>query len=147
MTNKTLVAIIVILLLTNLGLLYFFLQKKEVVAPKKGGFTERLKKDVGFTSEQIATFEPRKKAFWQNMRVRFDDIKKAKQDFFFQIYDSTTTDSMLVKKAEKIGELQKEMDLYVFRHFKDIRNICTPDQQPKFDSLMPAIVKRMTEKK
>jgi periplasmic protein CpxP/Spy len=146
--NKTLIVIIAILLLTNIGLLIFYLRacNHNREQPKRIGFTERLKKEVGFTPGQMEVFAPKKKAFWDNMRNRFDSIKKTKEDFYYQMYNPSIPDSVIIKKAEGIGEQQKELDLFVIRHFKDIRTLCTPEQLPKYDSLLPAIIKRMTDR-
>jgi hypothetical protein len=145
--NKILLLIIAILLITNIVLLVLYL--RITPAPpelKRPGFTEKLKNEVGFTPEQMAVFEPKKKAFWNRMRQRFEEIKKTKEDFYYQMYDPKIPDSVLETKAEVIGEQQKELDLHVIRHFKDVRTLCTPEQLPKFDSLLPSIIKRMTER-
>lgn len=144
--NKILLSIIAILLVTNVVMLVLFFRmcRHPKEEPKRPGFTERLKKDVGFTPEQMAVFEPRKKNFWNNMRQRFDDIKKTKEDFYYLMYDPNAPDSVLEAKAEVIGKQQKDLDLYVIRHFKDVRKMCTPEQQPRYDSLIPYIVERMT---
>jgi periplasmic protein CpxP/Spy len=145
--NKILLLIIAILLITNIVLLVLYL--RITPAPpeiKRPGFTEKLKNEVGFTSEQMAVFEPKKKAFWNRMRQRFEEIKKTKEDFYYQMYDPKIPDSVLEIKADVIGEQQKELDLQVIRHFKDVRTLCTPEQLPKFDSLLPSIIKRMTER-
>jgi periplasmic protein CpxP/Spy len=145
--NKTLLFIIAILLLTNIAMLVFFMKcNKPHEENKRIGFTERLKKEVGFTPEQIAVFEPKKKAFWDNMRKRFDNIKKTKEDFYYQLYNPSIPDSIITGKAEVIGDQQKELDLFVIRHFKEVRTLCTPEQLPKYDSVLPYIIKRMTER-
>jgi len=145
--NKTLLVIIAILLLTNVAMLVFFMKcNRPPGENKRIGFTERLRKEVGFTPQQMSVFEPKKKAFWDNMRVRFDEIKRTKEDFYYQMYDPAVPDSIINNKAEIIGDQQKELDLYVIRHFKDVRTLCTPDQLPKFDSLLPHIIKRMTDR-
>lgn len=145
--NKVLLAIIAILLVTNIGMLIFFFKcHRQPVEEKRKGFTERLKTEVGFTQQQMDVFEPKKKAFWDRMRARFEEIKKTKEDFYYQMYDPSIPDSVIVKKADVIGDQQKELDLQVLRHFKDVRTLCTPEQLPKYDSLLPAIIKRMTER-
>lgn len=144
--NKILVSIIAILLVTNLVMLVLFFKvcKHSEKAQKKLGFTEKLRTEVGFTSEQMSVYEPGKTEFWKEYRDRFEEIKKTKEDFYFQMYDSTITDSVLESKAEVIGDQQKEIDLHVVRYFKEVRKLCTPKQLPKYDSLLPAIVERMT---
>jgi periplasmic protein CpxP/Spy len=143
--NKVLLTIIAILLITNIVMLVLFLRMKpHVQEPKKLGFTEKLKNQVGFSAEQMAVFEPKKKVFWTRVRESFDEIKKTKEDFYNYMYDPSVPDSILEAKADIIGKQQRDLDLYVIRHFKDVRTLCTPEQLPKFDSLLPPLIERMT---
>jgi hypothetical protein len=142
--NRILLSIIGILLITNIAVVVFFLNHKCHEEPRGPGFTERLKKEVGFTPEQMKVFEPKKRAFWDKMHRGFDNLKNTKEKFYYQMYDPSIPDSVIESRAEVIGKEQKELDLQVLRHFKDIRTICTPEQLPKFDSLLPLIIKRMT---
>ena len=142
--NKVLLTIIAVLLVANLVMLFLFFRMQKSESPKSPGFTERLKKDVGFTPEQMEVFEPKKKAFWANMRQRFDEIKATKQEFYKHMYDPAVSDSVLRADAEVIGDQQKELDLFVVKHFKEVRAMCTPEQLAKYDSLLPLIIERMT---
>ena len=142
--NRILLAIIGALLLINLIVGLFFFNHKCAEEQRGPGFTERLKKEVGFTPEQMKIFEPKKKAFWERMHQRFEEMKRTKENFYYQLYDPSIPDSVIRSKAEAIGNEQKEIDLQVIKHFKDIRTLCTPEQLPKYDSLLPLIIKRMT---
>lgn len=142
--NRILLALIGVLLLTNLAVVIFFYNHRCPEEPRQPGFTDRLKKEVGFTAEQMKVYEPKKKAFWEGMHQRFADMKKTKEDFYYQMYDPSTPDSVISAKAEVIGAKQKEIDLQVLRHFREVRTMCTPDQLQKFDSLLPMIIQRMT---
>ncbi len=145
--NKILLTIIAVLLLTNITLLVLLLNSKRhhTKEPQRVNFIERLKNEVGFTQVQLLVYSPKREAFWDDMRKRLDEIKKNKEEFYSQMYDSTVTDSVLQKRAEVIGDQQKELDLFVIRHFQDVRKICTPEQLPKYDSIMPGIIKRMVD--
>jgi len=145
--SKILISIISILLITNVVMMIFYF-KKDNRPPEqshKPGFTERLKKEVKFDSTQMAIFDKKKKAHWDRMRSLFDEITTTKEHFYQLVYDTALTDSLLESKAVVIGERQKELDLQVFRYFKDVRRLCRPGQLASYDSLLPAIVKRMTE--
>ena len=143
--NKILLSIIAVLLITNVAMLVLVFRMKEHHPHKKGpGFSERLKKEVGFTSEQMSVYEPRKKVFWDTIRKRYTDIKETKEGFYHYMYDPTVPDSTLEQKAEIIGNQQKELDLFVIKFFKEVRKLCTPEQLPKYDSLLPPIIERMT---
>jgi hypothetical protein len=145
--NKISLVIIAILLVTNVVMLaMYFKMCKTQGEPKRIGFTERLKKEVGFTPDQMSVYNVKKEAFLKGIRQRFDQIKKTKEDFYFQMYDSTVSDSTLQSKAAIIGDQQKDLDLHVIRHFKDVRKMCTHAQLPKYDSLLPSIIERMTSR-
>lgn len=111
--------------------------------PKRISFTERLRTQVGFTEKQIEAYEPRRNEFWKEMRQRFDSIRDTKKNFYYLIYDPSVPDSLMTERAELIGEQQKSLDLRVIRYYKDVRTLCTPEQLPKFDSLIPPIIERM----
>jgi protein CpxP len=143
--NRVLLTIIAVLLITNLAMLFLFFRMNKADEHKKSpGFSERLKTDVGFTSGQFEVYDVKRKAFWTKMRQRFDDIKTTKQNFYHYLYDPNVPDSVLQKHADEIGNQQKDLDLFVIRHFKDVRTMCTKEQLPKYDSLMPLIIDRMT---
>ncbi|MBA4166051.1 MAG: hypothetical protein H0X41_00635 [Chitinophagaceae bacterium] len=142
--NRVLLTIIGVLLITNLAVVIFFYNHKCGEEPRQPGFTDRLKKEVGFTPGQMKIFEPKKKVFWDKMHQRFDEMKKTKENFYYQMYDPAIPDSVIEAKAEMIGNQQKEIDVQVIKHFKEIRTLCTPEQLPKFDSLLPLIIRRMT---
>ena len=146
--NKTLIFIIGFLLLTNIGMVIFIwrMKKEEVMEPpKRKGFSERIRKEVKFDSLQLASFEVRKKAHWDKMRVMFDTMTATKGKFYHLLYDSLAPDSLMRSQAEIIGRQQKELDLHVISYFKDVRKLCKPVQLATYDSLLPDIIKRMTE--
>jgi protein CpxP len=51
---------------------------------------------------------------------------------------------VLNAEADVIGRQQAELDQFVVKHFKEVRTMCTPEQLPKYDSLLPLIIERMT---
>lgn len=143
--NKILLTIITVLLLTNVAMIVLFLRAKQPEPQaKKLGFTEKLKNEVGFTAQQMAVFEPKRDRFWASVRSQFDSIKETKIGFYHLMYDPAVPDSILEARADSIGTQQKNLDLFVVKHFKDIRTLCTKHQLPKYDSLLPPLIERMT---
>lgn len=142
--NKVFLTIISILLITNVVMLVLFLKIERPEPPKKLGFTEKLKNDVGFSTEQMSVYVERRDRFWASVRQQFDSIKETKINFYHLMYDPSVPDSVLEFRADSIGKQQRNLDLFVVRHFKDIRKICTHEQLPKYDSLLPALIDRMT---
>ena len=144
--NKVLLTIIAILFLTNIVMLVLFLRVRQHAdkPPKRLGLTEKLKNDVGFTPQQMSAYQARRDKFWASVREQFDSIKNTKVAFYNLMYDPSVPDSVLQARADMIGEKQKNLDLFVVKHFKNIRTMCTPEQLPKYDSLLPPLIERMT---
>jgi protein CpxP len=146
--NKIYIFLIGILLLSNLALVAFFVwnqpAKKEVHRDRPGSYMqEALKNDVGFSDEQMTKFEAMASQHRQQMRPLFEDISKTKESFYHMLTQPAVSDSQLNLAAEQIGEKQEMIDLKIFMHFQNIREICTPNQQPQFDSLIQHVVHKM----
>jgi periplasmic protein CpxP/Spy len=149
--NKILISIIAILLLANIGMLIFFEGIKKHggkdnndAGKVHSGITDLLKKEVGFSDTQLAQYKTMRKEHWDKMKPLFDEMNNTKTRFYNLLDDPSVNDSLLNNMADSIGIRQKNIDLQIFHHFKEVGNLCTPEQQPKFDSLVVRVIKRMT---
>ena len=147
--NKSLVTIIIFLLITNIAMLVFFLMLDK--APQRNsrgrdqnGMSTMLQKEVGFNNNQLDVYQLLRKGQSDSVHTLFDDLRKSKMDFYSLIYSNQVPDSMVNAAADMIAEKQKVLDLYMFKHFKQVRNICAPDQLEKFDSAIKKVFVRMT---
>jgi periplasmic protein CpxP/Spy len=143
--NKVLVTIIAILLLANIAMLVFFISGMR--NPERGNSESRkpahstesfLQNKLGFSEQQITKFNQLKEEHHQKLTPLFEDLRITKDQFFLLTKDSLSGSSV-DSAAVMIGEKQKTLDMQVFRTIRDVRNLCTPQQQLKFDSLLPKI--------
>jgi len=148
--NRNLLIIIGVLLLTNIAVLIYFLgqRKPEKPATSKGekdknGIAEMLQKEVGFNDEQTAQYKQLKEKQRETIRPMYDDMRKAKDSLFRLLSYPQTNDSLLNKMADAIAQKQKTLDLQTFDHFKRVRTLCTPEQQPKYDSMVLRMFRKM----
>lgn len=149
LNNKVLLFIVAILLVANVAMLVYILKMRE--PGKKGSRTERqkspitefLQNEIGFSPEQLAAFDKTRQSHRQMMRPLFEDIKTAKVSFYKSLTNPGISDPALDSAASIIGEKQKLLDMQTLRNFKEIRTLCTPDQQPKYDSLIVNEISKM----
>jgi periplasmic protein CpxP/Spy len=132
-------------------MLVFFLvlnkpPQKDSHSRDQNGMSGTLQKEVGFSKDQLDSYQSVRKNHMDTLHVLFDELRKSKMDFYNLIYSSQVSDSSLNKAADVIAERQKALDLHMFSHFKMVRNICTPDQLQKFDSTIQKVFIRMTGK-
>ncbi|MFV0605389.1 MAG: Spy/CpxP family protein refolding chaperone [Niabella sp.] len=143
---KTLITIIVLLLITNVAVLAFFLsanKQKRGNKNKKHGFEVVLQKEVGFNNEQVTQFIALKDSFWAKAKNEMDEQKKVKQRLFNLTKNDVVSDSAINILADSIALYQKQIELNSFQHFKATRKICTEEQLPAYDSLMTKIITKM----
>lgn len=150
--NKILVFIIGVLLLSNVALLYFYLRKpcslKE--PPNKSMreyLTERLRNEVGFNDSQIAKYQELSTKHKEAMKPLFNDIYMAKDSFYKMLSQPETPDSVLKADLDNIGARQEAIDQRIFRHFYMLRQVCTSEQQPKYDSVIQDVIKNIIKPK
>lgn len=143
--NKILVFIIAILLLSNVALLYFFL-KKDKEKPKKTPrehMISKLRKEVGFSDAQIATYEAMSDKHKETVQPLFDDLHTAKENFYKLLQQPAPPDSLVNSYLYQVGEKQKAVDKKIFSHFFSLKQVCTPEQLPKYDTVIQRVIKGM----
>lgn len=147
--TRSLVTIIIFLLITNVGMLLFFIfsskpsVKKESGRDQGGSMYNSLQNEVGFSTAQLERYQVLRKEQRDIVKPLFGELRTAKKDFYDLLYTDTISDSLVIADADSIAQKQKKLDLQVFRYFKNIRNICTPGQLQKFDSTVNKVVIRM----
>jgi len=143
--NKVLLLITTVLLVANIGLLYFFVFNKPQKTSKQPPVNqvEKVKNEVGLNDEQAVLYDSLRTKQFRNMKPLFKAIIKSKEDFFSLIYQEGVSDSVLNSYASKIGEKQMELDISTFHYFQSIKALCNEEQKPKMDSVIKQIVKRI----
>jgi protein CpxP len=151
--NKILLLIIGILLLTNISMLLFFInsrpaERRGMRSERKAMMTAFLQKEIGFSQQQLQQYDSLNALHRSKVKTMFEDAGKEKENQFKQLAASNFSDSSINVNAGLAAGKQKEIEVEIFANVKNIRSICTPEQQPKFDSLFyPLLNKRMGDRK
>ena len=142
--HKLLLLIIGVLLVANIGLLYFFvINKKTPPRTPPISAIEKVKSEVGFNDEQAEIYDSLRSKQFKTMKPLFREITRSKEEFFSLIYQEGVSDSTLNSYAAKIGEKQMALDISTFHYFQSIKALCKEEQKPKMDSFIKQIVKRI----
>lgn len=147
--NKILSLLLLFLLLTNIGMLVFFVYTKPEPSYNKkndkdkgGEMLQALEKQVGFSPDQLTQYKNLKEQHWNNLKPYFGEMRNAKDDFF-KLINTAVPDSVINAAADTIAAKQKKIDLQTFHYFQQLRGICTPQQQPAFDAVISQVIKKM----
>jgi hypothetical protein len=145
--NKVLLSLLVLLLLTNVGMLWYFTREEKIEA-KPVSRTERMaamvQKELGFTDEQ--------KQHYITLRLKRDsllaplnaDLRAAKLEMINLLKQENVPDSAVQWVAEKIAAKQVPIEMEFYRHFIRVKAMCQPQQYSAFDSLLNRMVRRNT---
>jgi Spy/CpxP family protein refolding chaperone len=143
---KTLVAIIAVLLLSNIAMLVYFVGWKNIGKghgeKHKSPMAEFLQKEIGFTPQQLVIFDSLRQNHRNSVKSYFDEISKSRDSLYQLIGEAPTSDSVM-RATASIGNRQAALELRLFQNLRQIRALCTPEQVAKFDSLAPSLVHKM----
>ena len=145
--NKVLMLIISVLLISNLALVAFmvFGRKHGGKTPKSRGeaFSNYFIKELNFSEEQAAKFQEMITGHFEKLKPIMGEVRNAKDSMFSLMRQSAIpADSILEKAAANIAQKQKLQELQNFYHFRQVRELCTEEQKPKFDSLILKMINR-----
>ena len=145
--NKILLIIIGVLLITNVVLVTFLLINKPFL--KKGMRGDRstmiaafLQNEIGFDQHQLKLYDSLNVPNRTKVKAMFDILKSEKENEFKQLTIDNFSDTAIFKTANNISAKQKEIEIVLYKHYKEIRNICSPNQLPKFDSLFYKVLNK-----
>ncbi|MEP6595858.1 MAG: hypothetical protein ABJA71_07915 [Ginsengibacter sp.] len=148
---RSLTFIIAFLLVTNIVMILFFIFSKPCrrssPAKDENMVATFLQNEIGFNEKQMSLYQKLKKDDFDKARPAFEALRHAKNTFYENIYDNSIPDSVVNKSAYFIGRKQKAVDMLMLKHFKNVRNLCTEQQLPKFDSLFKNVIAKITSGK
>lgn len=144
--SKWLLILVIILLVTNAASLYFLFNREERPSKREqrhSAIVQFLKKDVGFSEDQMKSFENLSKQHREKSEPLFEESANRKEKILRDAAAENLSDSAMSKAASGIAVEQEHFEKIMLRHLKQVRSICTPEQLPKFDSgFYKLIVKR-----
>ena len=141
---KWILFLVAVLLISNVVLAIFLFSSKEKKTDsnkKRESPSTIIYKELGLTAQQIDTFKSSKDIFFKDMRPTWDEIKNLK-DSLYKHMDVDSKDSSIQLLTSAIAQKTKEADLKMYQHFVEMRKLCTPEQQVKFDTIIPKFLNR-----
>ena len=141
---KWMVFLVLILLISNMVLAFFFFFANDKREKKKGNPDEwamKIYKEIGLDTAQIEIFKKEKDDFFNTMRPIWNENRQAKESLYKKM-SSNTSDSNVISLLSKIQRTNYFSDSFTYAHFTKLRAMCTPDQQVRFDTIIPKMINR-----
>ncbi len=150
--KRILLIIIATLSLANtITLLLLFMNrpghKKDVSGSRKSNMAAYLKKDVGFSEAQIASFDSLHNDHMKSVDGMFNEMRLEKERRFKYLAAEDFNDSTIEIAGSVMSEKQKALEIKMLRYLRKVRSIGTPEQQAKFDTTFIRFMNHEKEKK
>ena len=136
------IAFIVLLIMDVASLAAVWLLKEKRPAPRPE-VAEFLARELGFDSLQKQELFNLRAEHQQQARALRGKTREAKDALFALLKEAFVPDSMLAKAAEASSVNDRQLDILTFRHLQKIRELCTPEQQKKFDAVIHEVLRSM----
>jgi len=110
---------------------------------RQGGPFEFISKELQLTPGQRTAYALLRDEHRAGARLLEDSIRTAKDRFFGLLKDKAVNDSTLKQYSNNITEKIAALDLFTFRHFQQVRNLCDARQQQRFDAIIQEALSNM----
>ena len=138
MKNKLLITLIIGLIVSNGLLIGFFITKKPQ-HPNKANPKEIVIQRLQFDSNQIKDYNQLIDEHRKLTRNKEEELKSTKKKLFQLLNNKTapkSSDSLINILATTHAEIEK----LHYQHFKEIRNLCNPDQLESYNELTTDLI-------
>lgn len=145
--SKYLLILIAVLLLANIVGIVFFLtntnrDKKGNAGDRKNAMVGYLTKDLGFSADQMVTYDSLVARHRRTMGPLFEQMKKEKEQRLRYVAQYGFADTAIGTAVSLTAAKQQVLETQMMMHLKDVRNICNENQKVKFDSSIHKVFAR-----
>jgi periplasmic protein CpxP/Spy len=142
MKRETLLTIsVVMLLLLNLGTLGYLFLGQRMGSPHHPPRVDKIIiETLHWNAEQQSKFDILKHEHRSQMN-ELDDKNREIARGYFMLLNATSLDTAQKDSLEKaMASIEAEKADITFRHFEDLKRICTAEQAKNFDALIPQLI-------
>ncbi len=142
------IALVAANLFTLAALWYGNRRPQEAPSPepgRPGGPALFIERELALDAGQKAEYARLRADHQQAVAAITADLKTAKDHLFSMLGQDTAAapSGEAVSLATRIGELNRDLDLTTYAHFKALRKLCSPAQQRKFDEIIRQVMHEM----
>lgn len=149
--NRWMTMVVLLLLAANITTLVLLwnrggndkVAERPVPAQGGGGPFEYLSRELKLDDQQKEAYAKLRDEHRSRADILEQDIRKAKDDYFGLLKTPGVSDSTLKPYLDRITAKEGELDLYTFHHFQDVRKLCNPQQQQRFDEIIQEALHNM----
>jgi Spy/CpxP family protein refolding chaperone len=147
--KRTLVGIIIVLVIVNLGaLIVLWIGRPQNGPPPKGPATEQkhlqrlMHDELGFDAAQIDTYLQLRQAHREQAQQMEMEIRQLKKQMFDEVLQETPEPALSDSLLRLTQEKQAQLEQLTYQHLLDLKKLCTPEQQKELRLLISEVFQR-----
>lgn len=131
-------ALLLLLALNSVLLVLLVLKKPDnsanvVVNPRQaGGPKDFLIHELNLDAAQTAKYSEMARQHHDKIQRIEADVRQLRDSMVSQLESASPDTAIISRLAQKVGQDQVQLDQITFDHFRELRSICTPEQQARF---------------
>lgn len=142
--RKLLSVFVALLIIGNIATIAFFwLKKEEGIPPLKGGPAKFIIESLSFNDQQKRQFMDMANEHQRAIRPYRSELREAKDQLFALLKNPKTSQAKKLEAVKTVSIYTEKIDLITYNHFAQVRSICTPAQQEKFDAIIKQVIGMM----
>lgn len=144
MNKSTIYIVIILLLVVCNGIFGFMLFSKPGPPPGAPPMHKQPKEVIieklHFSDSQIKEYDKLIEAHRSEIMAKEEKLRTLKDKLYSLLLNDNSTEEVAMI-SNQIGEVHGEIEQIHFKHFNDIHNICTPEQEADFKILVDELGK------
>ena len=140
MKKQTILYILLIFLIVSNGFFIFHYLGKPGHRDGKSRFS--LVEELNFNEEQQEKYSALRTAHFDRMKSISMKIGSLKEAMYVNVSEKELSEPFLDSITDLIAMEEKRKDLEMFKHFKDVRQICDDDQKQQLSLIVKEAIKR-----
>jgi periplasmic protein CpxP/Spy len=146
-STRALSIAVMLLLLINTGLVIFLLMQRNRshahhTASRHQDAFDRMALTLQYTEAQKEQHRALRKDHMDRMLPLYDSIRQVKVLLYSRTSIVEESDSIFINYMAKINAWQTRINQSNYAYYKKVRALLTPEQQPRYDSLLIRMIER-----
>lgn len=133
---------IVLLLLLNIGTLSFLWMHRPPPPDQRGPF-QFLIRATGMDEEQQKAYAQLRDKHRSQVEAFKTQNSALRKQLFGLLAQQGAGDPMVLQLTDSIASIKRQEEILTYEHFRQVRAICRPDQQTRFDAAIGEAIQSM----
>ncbi len=144
--TRTLIGVLVLLNIATLVALWLTYLRRPLPPPRRGGgggadnVQMFFARELGLTKEQAQKFEALRQKLVSSVRGGNDEQRRLRLALMNELLAPAPDQGKVDELTAALGKQEGEMDRALFMHFRELYDVCTPQQQVKFRGLIDELL-------